>query len=517
MTRMWLHRVVRRPYQTLQPFLLAVLLLVSPSALAMDNDFTDGIAIDDVADAADSQLGDNVCADLLGRCTLRAAIQESNATADTQTLYLPAGFFDINISGTSLDTAASGDLDVTDSMILIGAGKELTVISTDGKFLGERLFHINDVAGLGLDVTMESLTITGGYVVNDNGGGILVEAIEGGGGGPHLAYDPDNETAVTLTLRHVLVAGNMADSNMNDPDGKPVGGSGGGLYSGAVLVAEDSEFIHNTAAANGGGFYAGATVTLTRSMINENLAEGGAGIFETGSHISTYTNCTIMHNAAIGGGGISARSQTSIQLLNCTVHGNTARDVGAGIHTNGTVNLVYSTVTGNLSGSDSPFGGAGLNSFGAGGFRLWSSLVADNAVSSTEVPVERNCGCTGSLCTPLVQFLSFGHNLEDLNTCFLDDPDDMPGVEPEIGPVDWTMPMAGVRPLRWLSAALDAGDPAMCPPTDQRGVARPLDGDGDHQPGCDVGAYEFDRSLFVFGDGFETGDITLWSAMSNQG
>lgn len=42
------------------------------------------------------------------------------------------------------------------------------------------------------------------------------------------------------------------------------------------------------------------------------------------------------------------------------------------------------------------------------------------------------------------------------------------------------------------SPAIDAGDDALCPATDQRGVSRPLDGDEDGTPQCDIGAYELD-------------------------
>ena len=41
------------------------------------------------------------------------------------------------------------------------------------------------------------------------------------------------------------------------------------------------------------------------------------------------------------------------------------------------------------------------------------------------------------------------------------------------------------------SPAIDAGDDTVCPATDYRGFARPVDGDGDGNAVCDVGAYEW--------------------------
>jgi hypothetical protein len=41
------------------------------------------------------------------------------------------------------------------------------------------------------------------------------------------------------------------------------------------------------------------------------------------------------------------------------------------------------------------------------------------------------------------------------------------------------------------SPAIDAGDNAACPATDYRGIARPVDGNGDGNAVCDMGAYEW--------------------------
>ena len=50
-------------------------------------------------------------------------------------------------------------------------------------------------------------------------------------------------------------------------------------------------------------------------------------------------------------------------------------------------------------------------------------------------------------------------------------------------------------PLLPGSPAIDAGDNGLCTAADQRGVARPFDGDGNGTATCDLGAYELDSLL----------------------
>jgi CSLREA domain-containing protein len=80
--------------------LTVILLLVGVSVRAprvvhaADNDFSDGITVDSTLDSPDDNVGDGICDDGAGNCTLRAAIEEANNDVD-------ASVINFNISGTA--------------------------------------------------------------------------------------------------------------------------------------------------------------------------------------------------------------------------------------------------------------------------------------------------------------------------------------------------------------------------------------------------------------------------------
>src|SRR6266542_4506671 len=55
-------------------------------------------------------------------CSLREAIIAANAAGATSTIVLPAGTYILTIAGTGEDAAAKGDLDVTGTLTITGAG-----------------------------------------------------------------------------------------------------------------------------------------------------------------------------------------------------------------------------------------------------------------------------------------------------------------------------------------------------------------------------------------------------------
>ncbi|HSB65303.1 MAG TPA: choice-of-anchor Q domain-containing protein, partial [Anaerolineales bacterium] len=85
-----------------------------------------------------------------------------------------------------------------------------------------------------------------------------------------------------------------------------------------------------------------------------------------------------------------------------------------------------------------------------------------------------------------------GHNISSDDTCGFDPANgSMPNTDPQLGPLQDNGGSTWTHALLPDSPAIDRGDNIQCPATDQRGVARPFDGDGDGVEVCDIGSYEF--------------------------
>src|SRR5262245_7637250 len=82
---------------------------VRPAAAAASPLF---LVVTSTADEPDESPGDGRCRTASGACTLRAAIQETNALVGADTIVLPGGTYALTIPGADEDLAATGDLDV---------------------------------------------------------------------------------------------------------------------------------------------------------------------------------------------------------------------------------------------------------------------------------------------------------------------------------------------------------------------------------------------------------------------
>src|SRR5215831_8534236 len=123
-------------------------------------------AVNSTTATVDSTPGDGVCAATGGACTLRAAIQEANALAGRDTIIVPAGTYTLTIPGRGETAAAAGDLDITDSLTINGAGSATTIIqscapSPDTCGGIDRVFHVDPNAA-GIRATISGVTIRNG-------------------------------------------------------------------------------------------------------------------------------------------------------------------------------------------------------------------------------------------------------------------------------------------------------------------------------------------------------------------
>jgi predicted outer membrane repeat protein len=238
---------------------------------------------------------------------------------------------------------------------------------------------------------------------------------------------------------------------------------GGGLYnSNTTLLIQDSVVRDNWVAgtgALGGGIFSDGATTLDRVTISGNLSQDYTSGGIHSQDLLTMTNVTVSGNEAGAWGG--AMTQT-----------------GAGAHAN--INNCTVVNNGVTSG------------VGNGGIHIYTTVYITNSIVAFND--NSNCVIGGTI-------HSGGYNIEDGNWCILLSTGDITGTDPLLLPeAYYGGPSVGAAASREqmltyapssVSPAIDAGDNATCATVDQRGVSRPIDGDGDSTAICDMGAFEF--------------------------
>ena len=347
-----------------------------------------------------------------GNCTLREALVAANGNVAvdacvagepgpgvTDVILVPAGIYTLTIAGGDEDQAQTGDLDITDSVSIEGAGARFTILDAAGI---DRVLDVGNVAA-----AMIGATLRGGDAGGGDGGGI-----RNGG---------------TLTVAGCVIEGSVA------------GGPGGGVRNNNDIFILDSTLSGNTTADHGGG-----------------MDDHGSSFLE---------NVTVTGNTVTGGGlggGLYNLGGTNMTVRSSTLVGNAA-GAGTALHNGGSTTVSNVLFVGSCDGTVDVSGGGSLESPG--------------------------------------------------DSCGLDAASDQVSVaDPALGALADNGGPTDTHALLPGGPAIDQGENALCPDLDQRGEARPFDGDYDGTADCDVGAFEYRLPLVIFADGFESGDTTFWSA-----
>jgi hypothetical protein len=306
----------------------------------------------------------------------------------------------------------------------------------------------------------------------------------------------------------VLALGNLSISGVTvlngDSRSAPVGqpGDGGGFLNAGTLSINSAVVSANEARDSGGGVanVAGGTLTITDSTIAANLAPTGAGIYVAGG-IATLTRSTVSGNsAAVGAGGISNQDST-LTVVNSTISGNEAQGHGGGIVNTGQLTIRNSTISDNSAGMS----GGGVYNTRSGSVTAQNTIFAEN--ESLGDGAADFDGTANSLGDNLIgdSSGSSGWTTSD----FVD-------IDPLLGPLANNGGPTQTHALWPGSPAIDAGNNADPPATDQRGAtfARIVNGT------IDIGAFESQSFRFVVdtlvdeNDGiYVAGDLSLREAI----
>jgi len=222
--------------------------------------------------------------------SLRACIIWANGNPGADTLAVPAGTYILSIAGTGEDAAATGDLDITEDIVINGNAVSATIVDANAI---DRVFHI-----LNVSATFSNLTIRDGNV-GGNGGGISLNA------------------DASLTLSSSTLSGNTATAQ------------GGGIHNiGVGAIELTNVTLNGNTAAQGGGISCNGACTITNVTITANTGTLDGGGFRLGAATASATflntimanngaeDCSVLPPATIVSNGYNLSSDATCNFTN---------------------------------------------------------------------------------------------------------------------------------------------------------------------------------------------------------
>lgn len=426
----------------------------------------------------------------------------------------------------------SNTIAIDKDTILDGSGHEITISGNDAC----RVFFVNN----NVNFTLINLTIAHGLGTNGNyGGGIYNDGTvnatnciffnncaygfsappylsppgTGGDGYGGAIYNTGIFTASQCSFLQNSADGGVGTCFPVQPSFHPWGngrfggpggtGGGGAICNLGILAIDRSLFASNTASGGNGGTGEGAWAGVGMPYISPGGAGGSGGsgaggvLFNVGT--ADLANCTFAWNQSVGGNGGEGGEPASFYWEGRTYQapgggsGSDGYGLGGIYNTNGTFNLINCTLAFNSSSNGSVAGG-GIVTAGLG--RLINTLLASNTPTN----------CSGVI-------TDAGHNLSSDGSCAFSNIGSLNNTDPLLGPLADNGGPTLTMALLPGSPAIDAGDTAAAPPTDQRGFPRPVGS------AADIGAYECSPPVIAALEPSQTtemGDtLDLWASVSD--
>jgi CSLREA domain-containing protein len=358
----------------------ACCLLVLPSA-AMAVQYT----VDSTLDEPDANPGTGGCLTAGGKCTLRAAIQESNASA----LVVDEIHFDVAFNGQLADTITLGSLlPPIANPVEINAGSCTTQAGQSGPCAGIEASALS--YGLSVEDTntvgIAGLAITGAttgirvvnssksFVARNNWLGLKLDGSNGSGANTGIWLDPESDNATiggtTAGQGNVFVNNAAEGLDIEGADNADVLGNYFGVKADGVTKAANGKNIEitDTAAIAATGNEVGTTISGAAAPCDGgcNVISGattaGVDLIGNGGNEKPATGPTTIHGNYMG---LSAAGTTVVANGEYGVFTGKAGEVTVGGPANGDANFFAGLGTGIFYASGEGFKAMG-NSFGNG-------------------------------------------------------------------------------------------------------------------------------------------------------
>jgi len=400
--------------------------------------------VDRFEDAPDDFPGNGICKGLNmvgATCSLRAAIMEANATPGPHNILVPAGTDFVLTRAGEDDSAFDGDLDITEDITLINGTSGFVV---DGNGI-DRIFHVHD----GGRLTINNATLKNGVAntpTTFQGGAIRVEA-DG-----------------ALITDEVVFVNNLANR-------------GGALFNDGDVLIENSYFHHNA---------------ITNENTPQNLDAVGSAILNRS--LLLFATSTVSHNGQLLSNPSQAPMAGAQYAMHFNPNGQNATPPSSFVFNSTIANNGYGGIR-----SDRGFTDINQSTIAHHESRGLRFSRNDNHPDELQLKIRKSLlvnngfqDCNDLWVLPAMEAdLIDNHNASTDDSCGFTGNDDYENIADPLngGLHDW----GGFAPTLMLhpdSIVIDhAGDD--CTAEDQRGSARPLDGNENQVATCDIGAVEF--------------------------